>query len=169
MTFLVRLSRVDRSAYRFWLFGDKNFEPWLLVDFDNIVFVGRRVRRWYASVLGCLWWLNALQRQSKVKWYYSTDAAQKSCHIYTKQFTNILYAAYSMLFHGSWSQNFRLSLYIASLLRFTINKIIKITVATGITISRPFISFSFIKTFQRVYLKSLWTPVDLIQNLSSTP
>ena len=43
----------------------------------------------------------------------------------------------------AWNQNFRLSLYLASLLRLTINKMIKITVATGITISRPFISFSF--------------------------
>ena len=60
MTFLVRLSRVDRSAYRFWLFGDNNFEPWFLVGFDNIVFVGRRVRRWYASVLGCSWWVFTL-------------------------------------------------------------------------------------------------------------
>ena len=66
MTFLVRLSRVDRSAYRFWLFGVKNFEPWVLVGFDNILFVGRRVRRWYASVFGCLRWVLALKPWSKL-------------------------------------------------------------------------------------------------------
>ena len=128
MTFLVWLSRVDRSAYRFWLFGDKNFDRWFLVGFDNIVFVGRRVRRWYASVLGCLWWVFTLHRSKVIL------KLQKSyCRL----------GAYCMRMLIAWNQNFRLSLYKASLLRFTSNKMIKIRVATGITISKPFISFSF--------------------------
>ena len=129
MTFLVWLSRVDRSAYRFWLFGDKNFDRWFLVGFDNIVFVGRRVRRWYASVLGCLWWVFTLHRSKVI-----LNLQKSYCRL----------GAYCMRMLFAWNQNFRLSWYLASLLRFTINKMIKITVATGITINKPFISFAFI-------------------------